>query len=1242
MGAAAIFIDCVVAFRTGVPVPWGLVAPAFFDGLLMHRAERGHPVSKLETIRCYAGIPLGLGVATFVALPGAFLVYALTGAFVLAARWLGREARPPRAPRASLVQVAARPGVASRERSGRRRAAAPAVATLGAFAIAALLAVEILGNLSGASLLLEASAFAQRQFHPGPVTFPRPDAAFALDLPRGRWRAQRAEVPPEIEPNLEGALVDPRSRIELMVFRFWLPGVGNLQFDEFVRMQKEVLRDKRFEIASSEPFSSSTDVASVSEVGIRSGLSRHRGILAAFGAGDRLFLVFASAPEFWFPRFEEHLRAIVHSFRLNELPPPELELPEDGAPHPLLVKSSSGWGTAFPVASIPSGCVLATAAHVVGEAAGVEVFGARGSVRAHVMQKSHALDAALLLAAPPCEEPVQWRAVEDLEAGEPVFALGYPRPKGHGPPSLFVRTGRHLDLNAFGGPKGLLPLEMRLDPGHSGGPIVDGSLRVIGMAVKRVEKAAAAYALPSDAIVEMIGKKEPGWSPDRGGTASSRLIQPAFGEEAQQRILQATVVVSGGNRWRPGVIVEIGGRPFVLSSFWETEGIDVTSRRNGRPVVEPARIVRSDRALGLSILDVDWGEDPPEPVSIGLDELRLSEPVALGGFPPPPSEQLPYLPVVTWGTIASLETWSDRLSVDYLPSKRGLGPVFSASGRLVAYLPSTKEGEGMQAAASARDIQTMLGARISRASMRHRALGDGGCTAEWLVEFDDPLRSATGLRAGFLAEKTAPRTVETADLRIGRTGHRVAHVRGTFERCPASAAPVSLEVVQGDQSSAVKSWIPAIEPDSLSWTEVVLPLSTASQHGRSLEWPDVRSTVDVCADDDMVRCEKECTNGSWRACLRMGAIIDEIAPDRSHLSIERACRSGAPPSACGVAGDRLSNRHVDDAVMVYRQACRAGDARSCYRIGAILWAGWMGKPDEGEAIESFLSACRMGEPMGCEAAAIARGSKHQAALAEDDAVAISAACRDGSVGSCWNLARGLQGRSAHFPDGRTVRRQAELCRKGDEQACALAEELTGQIDEALRSACDHGDALACATIGRALVIGERGAPNPEGLRLLRRGCDLGPHKQVCDAWRTAEAGMTRGVANLRIPAFVDDRYETVRWTFLAKARRSQRSDDRTPHSPFIMREVEPVLERWISACGEWTWRRPPDLTVEQNTGIPVTIRYRVEDGVLAGGDAVDLDPALAPIARCFRVPAGLKVNQWHKGNATLFAEVLVR
>ena len=123
VGAAAIVIDCVFAFRAMVPVPWALLAAASLDGLLMHRAERGHPSSKLETIRCWAGIPLGLGVAAFAALPGAFLLQAFTGAFVLAVRWLMPGDLPPGSPRVSRVQVAARTRPVGRERPGGRIAA---------------------------------------------------------------------------------------------------------------------------------------------------------------------------------------------------------------------------------------------------------------------------------------------------------------------------------------------------------------------------------------------------------------------------------------------------------------------------------------------------------------------------------------------------------------------------------------------------------------------------------------------------------------------------------------------------------------------------------------------------------------------------------------------------------------------------------------------------------------------------------------------------------------------------------------------------------------------------------------------------------------------------------------------------------------------------------------------------------------------------------------------------------------
>lgn len=128
----------------------------------------------------------------------------------------------------------------------------------------------------------------------------------------------------------------------------------------------------------------------------------------------------------------------------------------------------------------PDGWIV-TCAHVTGGAATVQVvFHDGGTLDGHVAVADPVIDLALVKVD--SDVPLPWIALADLsalEVGDPVIAIGHP--KGFGwtvnqgiVSNLFVfRNGRH--------DPGVVQSQVPLNPGNSGGPLLDRTGRLVGV-----------------------------------------------------------------------------------------------------------------------------------------------------------------------------------------------------------------------------------------------------------------------------------------------------------------------------------------------------------------------------------------------------------------------------------------------------------------------------------------------------------------------------------------------------------------------------------------------------------------------------------------------------------------------------------------------------------------------------------------------------------------------------------------
>ena len=122
-----------------------------------------------------------------------------------------------------------------------------------------------------------------------------------------------------------------------------------------------------------------------------------------------------------------------------------------------------------------------TCAHVIGTAEKVQiVFHGGGAREGRVAVSDPVIDLALIKVE--TDKPLPWVALADLEAlevGDPVISIGHP--KGFGwtvnqgiVSNLFVfRNGRH--------DPGVVQSQVPLNPGNSGGPLLDRSGRLVGV-----------------------------------------------------------------------------------------------------------------------------------------------------------------------------------------------------------------------------------------------------------------------------------------------------------------------------------------------------------------------------------------------------------------------------------------------------------------------------------------------------------------------------------------------------------------------------------------------------------------------------------------------------------------------------------------------------------------------------------------------------------------------------------------
>jgi len=198
-----------------------------------------------------------------------------------------------------------------------------------------------------------------------------------------------------------------------------------------------------------------------------------------------------------------------------------------------------GLGTGF---VIDQGGLIATNLHVIGEARpiGVQTADGKSLIVKAIQASDRSLDLAILQVDAGGLAPLELAAGEPPAAGEPVVVMGNPLGLKHSVVSGVVSGAREIDGRT------MLQLAIPVEPGNSGGPVLDMHGRVLGIVtMKSAVTENLGFAVAVNDLKTLRDKPNP-VPIDRWltiGAIDRSVWEPLFGARWQQRA--GRIVVDG-------------------------------------------------------------------------------------------------------------------------------------------------------------------------------------------------------------------------------------------------------------------------------------------------------------------------------------------------------------------------------------------------------------------------------------------------------------------------------------------------------------------------------------------------------------------------------------------------------------------------------------------------------------------------------------------------------------------------
>jgi len=270
-------------------------------------------------------------------------------------------------------------------------------------------------------------------------------------------------------------------------------------------------------------------------------------------------------------------------------------------------------GAGSGVSYTPDGYVL-TNAHVAAGARELEVGFTDGtSTRAHVVGFDHATDLAVVRTSEPAPKHAPFGESSRLKVGQLVVAIGNPlgfsSTVSAGVVSALGRTMRSRDGRAM---EGIIQSDVALNPGNSGGPLVDSRGRVVGVNTAIILGAQGlSFSVPIDTAKWVVAELMTTGRVRRGWLGISAQNRPLSRELARRLGLShaSGVEVSGFDERGPAAKSGLrAGDVVVRIGTQRVESVDDVHRVLGRWPIEGTlelEVVRDQKLLQLGVAPVE-------------------------------------------------------------------------------------------------------------------------------------------------------------------------------------------------------------------------------------------------------------------------------------------------------------------------------------------------------------------------------------------------------------------------------------------------------------------------------------------------------------------------------------------------------------------------------------------------------------------------------------------------------------
>lgn len=890
------------------------------------------------------------------------------------------------------------------------------------------------------------------------------------------------------------------------------------------------------EVLDTRPLEGSFDAGRLLHLRERTDAGLVESHLALMMRGDHAFSVHAFAPHHRFPALDRELADIVTSFayeppRLPRLSRESLERVQQAT---VLVLAGESSGSGFVVHREAGRLFLVTNHHVIhppgsrkkGAAHGLQVVlrdagGPPRTMAAIEVKSNEEWDLALLSIRDETgpREPLAMVRSASLPERTPLFAAGFPFGQGlsvgKAPPSLAVNSGwLGRESPEALQHKGQRIVDVGINPGNSGGPVVDSTGRVMGVAVAHLRGSEVSMMVSSETLEAFLDV--PGGVLRVPPTFDPGPVAPPEPEEdvapvvGEARARAATVLVRSESTATAGVVVGRDAERLLVVASLDALG---ATWRPGLPVPaltvtvrpaqsdaspRPAKLLRYSTVAAMVLLSVAEQGDGIEPlVPSGTLGLETGGPLSVFGFRLDESSRLQQLhPVLRLmhGAVASLRRDAlgtmEMLQVD-VGINRGQsgGPVLNPAGQLVALAVTRVENTNVSLALPGERITEFLQGGLAGGAWKFVHDAEGRCALQALAKVEDPLGALTTLRL----------RVEPDSEEWSKDPQLVRHVRALEDvlvseavdgrgsvvltaevPCPLSSLRVQLEV---SDSSRTRRTLASLVPIQ----EARPGMAMGFLGGTSLsggEPPDVLEFLlspleppaawrQECAEDDTVRCQKDCKAGQARACARLGRWHLRTARTReAEEAFARGCGQKDVESCVelgflvnrGLA--RRSRPEAEVAARMLGELCERKYERACLATTAGEFDKFVRELER--RCTQDADACRV---LGFARLLGPGGPRANVRMAS---IAFSRACAANTHDACywdaqlgvqdWGLPGSLEASARTFQSGCEQRRHARSC-VALASLYAQGRGMPKSLDEArrlMRLACKLGDASSCA------------------------------------------------------------------------------------------------------------------------------------------------------------------------------------